>query len=158
MPPQSPPEFAPPQQVTARPPASPPEQGVGMTQDQMKANLQGMLSQLMSKFNQAKSIHADTAEEIKAQDTQMLGDLFDFFESIGVDPSSPDEVNAFMEKLAAQSPELAQQLQSLLTRAMKKNSGITPDQGVGDMPTGMSEGMPNDGATGMPTVGQGMLG
>ena len=126
VPPQSPPEFAPPMPVEARPPASPTDKGGGLTQDQMKANLQGMLSQLMEKFSQAQAIHATTSQEIKAKDAQMLGSLFDFFESIGVDPSNPDEVASFIEKLSQQSPELAQQLQSLLTRAMKKNSGITP--------------------------------
>lgn len=137
VPPQSAPEFAPPMPVEARAPASPTDQGVGLTQDQMKANLQGMLSQLMEKFAQAQSIHATTAQEIKGKDAQMLGDLFDFFESIGVDPSNPDEVAAFIEKLAQQSPELAQQLQSLLTRAMKKDSGVMPEQGMGSTPEGM---------------------
>jgi hypothetical protein len=124
--PQMPPppeEFARPAAVEERPPALPNEGNVGMSQEEMKANLQQMLSELMAKYGDYNAQHFAVANKIQEGDGQMLGDLFDFFTKIGVDPSSPEEVGSYLQKLRSVSPELADQLETLLKRVLMKNEG-----------------------------------
>lgn len=153
---QPPEQFARPQAAPGGPAGVPTDQTIGMSQDEMKGNLQGMLSQLLSKYSDYKAKHAAIGAGLAEQKGNMLSDLFDFFKSIGVDPNQPEEISAYLEMLGEQSPELRAQLEKLLQRALG-------DVGEEDAlpPEGMEPEVPVEGDAqqgGMPPAGQGMLG
>lgn len=137
MPPQAPPQFAPPMAAPASPPGIPTDQSVGMSQEEMKANLQQMLSKLTAEAGNFKAQHFAVGNKMQEQGGQMLRDLFDFFTSIGVDPSVPEEVSAYLEKLRQQSPELAAQLETLLKRILGNSESAQATVEIGATPDGV---------------------
>lgn len=124
--PQSEPEFAPPMGS----PTPLREPGIGMSSDEMKASLGDMLSQLVSKYDEFKNNHSVVQEQLRGSSSQILGDLFDFFSSVGVDPNNPEEVLAYVQKLKQTSPELAAQLESVLAKAMGGGQEEQPDMNI----------------------------
>lgn len=121
--PQPEPEFAPPERVASGAPASPTYGDVGISQEEMRGNLQGMLAQLLEKFSNYKAQTASTGNSLAELRGKMLRDLFDFFESVGVDPSEPQAVSEYIESLRSENPELAAQLEKILKRALGAEGG-----------------------------------
>lgn len=128
-PPQSPqPQLTQPPSTVAPPPVSPegpmgipvgttsqdPATMGSLTQDQMKANLQELMSKIEAKMQDFNSQKFSTDNKLKEQQSQALRQIFDLFKSNGVDPSNLDEVSAFLQKVKDTNPELAQQLEKAL--------------------------------------------
>ena len=86
----------------------------GMTQEQMKANLQELMSKIEAKMQDFNSQKFATDNKLKEQQSQALREVFDLFKSNDVDPSNLDEVSAFLQKVKDSNPELAQQLEKAL--------------------------------------------
>lgn len=91
---------------TLVPPASSPEE--------MRANLEDIKAKLDGKFQDFNSSKFSTDNQMKDQQGQILGLLFDLLEKEGVDPSNPEEVKAFIENIKVQNPELGDQLEQAL--------------------------------------------
>ena len=95
-----------------------------MSQQDMQANLQAMMAKIQPKyqeFTQAKA--AGNANVNKAQ-SLMLRQFFDVLSSYGIDPSNPDDVKQFLDKIKSANPQVYQQIE--------KSIGVM----MGDKPTG----------------------
>jgi len=109
-----------------QPPISPPEamgesvSGTpgGLSQEEMRTNLEDMRAKLEGGYQNFNSQKFALNNETKAMQGSLLQQIFDFFQSVGVDPSSPEEVQQYLNKLKSDSPEMAQQLEVLLQRAL----------------------------------------
>jgi transcriptional regulator with AAA-type ATPase domain len=97
----------------------------GLTQDQMKANLQELMSKIEAKMQDFNSQKFSSDNKIKEQESQTLREIFDLFQQNGVDPSNIDEVSAFLQKIKENNPELAQQLESALQSILGDDPAIT---------------------------------
>lgn len=96
-------------------PASPAEVGApGLSQEQMKGNIQNMMTGIEGKYQDFTTAKTAADTEIANQKTVTLQDLFDFFQSQGVDPNSPEEVQAYLDKLKMSNPEIYDQVESAL--------------------------------------------
>ena|SRR3990167_8797122 len=130
-------------QTVAPAPASP-EQApavsgapVGLSQEEMRANLKGMMEKIQGKYQDFNAQKFSSESKSKEQQSQALREIFSILESMGVDPSSPEEVNAFLEELKIKNPELAQQIETAL------KSVLGEDQEVVEEPVG--EEVPPEG-------------
>lgn len=103
-------------------PASPPAVPVGeetptssgLSQEQMIANLQGLMEKINGKYQDFNSDKFSADNQIKEQRSQSLQQLFDLLQSAGVDPSNVEEVKAFLDSMKEKNPELAQQFEQAL--------------------------------------------
>lgn len=86
----------------------------GMSQDEMRANLQGMMEKIQGKYQDFGAQKFSSESKSKELQSQALREIFSILESMGVDPSSPEAVSAFLEDLRTKNPELAQQIEMAL--------------------------------------------
>ena len=86
----------------------------GLSQDQMKANLQQLMSKIQSKYQDFSTQKFSHNVQMQKQKSKSLRQLFDLFQSQGVDPNSPEEVKSFLDKIKGNNPELYQQLEQAL--------------------------------------------
>src|SRR3990167_10099633 len=86
----------------------------GLSQEEMRANLKGMMEKIQGKFQDFNAQKFSSGNKSKELQSQALREIFSILESMGVDPSSPEEVNAFLEDLKTKNPELAQQIETAL--------------------------------------------
>lgn len=86
-----------------------------MSQEQMRANLQGLMSKIENKYQDFNSQKFASNNKLQEQEGATLRQIFDLFESVGVDPSNVEDVRAFLDKIKANNPELYQQLETLLS-------------------------------------------
>jgi hypothetical protein len=77
--------------------------------------------------NKVTATLQESIEFLRSQEGQemLLRQISDYFTSMGVDPSNPDEVNAFLEKLKVEDSEVYSQLMSYLNKAL---SGMAPEE------------------------------
>ena len=143
-------------------PASPPEapaisRGAStLSQEEMRANMDSTMGQLKGRFGdfQAKKFTMDNnAEESQGM---LLREIFAFFESVGVDPNNPEELNAYLEQLKVEDPEQYQQIESLIDGILGPEASATPEAApavsgnvpvtpeVGQVPPNMNINTPNE--------------
>lgn len=138
---QAPTTFAPPIASPGSVPGIPRDNEVGLSQDEMRARLSEMLSQLSNKGAEMAIRSFSSTNNAKEQSGALMRELFDFFEEVGVDPSNPGEVSAYLDKLRQQNPELAQQLEVLMGRILSRFESFDQgavDVGGGNMPQNMN--------------------
>jgi len=100
----------------------PPVDDPGLSQDQMRTNLQDMMAKVDGKyqeFNAQKFSSDNQSQEIKSQ---VLRELFDLFESKGIDPNNPEEVKEFLDTIKQNNPELYQQVEQALKTLLNGDS------------------------------------
>lgn len=102
-----------------------------MSQEEMRSNMDGMMSQLQNKNKDVKAELFSANNERNSGKGSLLQEIFDFFQSVGVDPSNPEEVQAFLAKLSQDNPEMFAQVQQVLERAMQEDQS---SQDTGAMP------------------------
>lgn len=124
------------------PPQSPQEVpgvpiGGEFSQDQMRGNLQGLMSKIESKRQDLNSQSFTSEFDIEKQKGESLRQLFDLFQSMGIDPSNVEEVGAFLEKIKKNNPELSQQLEKILSSILgeEASSEISSEDSSGGAPT-----------------------
>lgn len=140
LPPQPPQPMQPPGAPKGDPIFAPPmgspaglrEPGIGMSSDQMKAALAEMTSKVMGKYNEFNANHSIAKNRIDQMGPNILAAIYDFFESVGVDPDSQEEVAAYMQKLRETNPELCDQLETMITRAMKRTQPAQEEEPIGE--------------------------
>ena len=117
-----------------------PTQAPVLSQQQMKMNLQQLMAKINQKYQGFSQNNFTSKINSKKQKDQVLRSIFDFFTQAGVNPSDPQAVGNFLNKLKSSSPELYQQLMSVLQTVMggdsPTSSSSTPvsPQGVASVP------------------------
>lgn len=105
------------------PPAPASPLGVGdMPQDQMKSNLQDLMAKLQAKKQETETSMFDIGKKAKESKSQLFNEIYDFFQKNGVDPSNPEQVKEFLDKLKEANPEVFQQVSDILNQIMADDS------------------------------------
>jgi len=141
--PQSPPE-APgiPGEVPGMPGGAP----GALSQEQMKGNLQDLMSKIEGKYQDFNSQKFASGNKAREQQSEALRQVFDLLQSLGIDPSNVEEVKAFLDQIRETNPELSQQLEVALEALLgTEDEDLVPMQE--EMP--VSEELPL-GQEGMP--------
>jgi len=114
--------------------------GEGMSQEMMRSNLRGMMEQIKQKMGGVKAAKFGLDKQRAESKSVTLRNIYDYFESVGVDPSNPDEVRTYIEDMRSESPELAAQLEAYLQEALgAEEEGFVPSVDEGE-PEGFDEG------------------
>ena len=85
-----------------------------LSQEQMKTNLQDMMSKIDEKYSQFKTQKFASDNMIKKQKGEALRQLFDFFQSKGVDPNNPEDIKAYLDNIKEKRPELYAQIEQAI--------------------------------------------
>lgn len=110
-----------------------------LSQDQMRANLTELMDKIQGKYGDFNAQKFASDNKVKEGQSSILRQIFDLLESAGVDPSNPDQVKAFLDKLKMQNPELATQFETAL------QSILGPDEEMGtEEPVDTEGAMPSD--------------
>lgn len=128
----------------------------GLSQEQMKANLQGMMSKIEGKYQDFNSHKFAAANQTTADKSSSLRQLFDLFQSMGVDPSDPAALKQFLAQLQQSNPQMYQQVVDALEAMLGDSPQDTP-QTAGTTPTAIANDAPInnmniDPANAQPTV------
>ena len=137
------------------PPVSPSEVGGiqegGLSQDEMKSNLVDMMSKIEGKYQNFNAQKFSSANQSEESQGNALRKIFDMFNKMGVDPSDPEQVREFLDKLKESNPEVSKQLEGLLEKllgeeipdssedALGAEIPVTEDPLVGQPPVGGME-------------------
>lgn len=104
------------------------QQAPMLSQEQMKGNLQDLMSKIEGQYQDFNSQKFAADNQLAEQQSMSLSQVYDLFESVGVDPNSVEEVQMFLDKIREQNPELAQQLESTLSAMIGEET--TPQMGA----------------------------
>lgn len=102
-------------------------------QDQMRVNLQDLMSKIEGKYQDFNSQKFASDNKLKVQQGESLRQVFDLLESMGIDPSNVEQVREFLARIKESNPELSSQLEIAL-------GSILGDEAVGPEP--ITEGEP----------------
>jgi hypothetical protein len=94
--------------------ASPVPPGAPMTQSQMVSSLTEMMTKIQGKYQDFNARKFSSQNKVNEQQGEALRQIFDLFESNGVDPSNAGQVGAFLDQLKQANPELYQQFTAAL--------------------------------------------
>ena len=94
--------------------ASPVPPGAPMTQNQMVSSLTEMMTKIQGKYQDFNARNFSSKNKVNEQQGEALRQIFDLFESNGVDPSNASQVGAFLDQLKQSNPELYQQFTAAL--------------------------------------------
>ena len=79
-----------------------------MTPEEMKADLDEMLSMLQKKAADVKGNKTTTQAAMEESKRKVMGLFFDILQRAGVDPNNVESIGQFIEQLSQQDPDLAQ--------------------------------------------------
>ena len=137
-----------PNQMSPTPPVASPTSapaGPALSSEQMKSNLQDLMSKVQGKYQDFNSSRFAAANKTQAQRSAAMRQLFEMFESMGVDPSNADQLKQFLNLLKQRNPELYQQIEDALESMLGGSiggglqdtpsvAGTTPTAIAGDAP------------------------
>ncbi len=151
--PTSPPGLPPLSEVPSMNPPLPTEPNLGtnntmLSQDQMKANLQDLMSKIQVKKDQLDTSMFDINKTVKESNSVLFGEVYDFFTKNGIDPTDPEAVKAFLDKIKATQPDVYQMIESIINQLMEGSSQNDPTN-----PLGNSTGAPTTDTTGAANLG-----
>ena len=106
-----------------------------LSQEQMKGNLQELMGKIESKYNEFGAAKASADNASKTSKSEMLREVFDLFESQGVDPNSPEEVGAFLDKIKETNPEIYAQIDQALRSLLGDSPELDTENQAGGIPT-----------------------
>lgn len=89
-------------------------EGEQLSQEEMKTNLQDLMSKIQAKKQLVDTSMFDVAKSGKENKSMLFNEVYAFFQKNGVDPSDPEQVKAFLEKLKQTNPEIYQQIEKIL--------------------------------------------
>lgn len=108
--------------------------GLPLSEEEMRANLQDLMSKIQIKKQAFDNTQVAVDDKMRKQHALVMNQLFDFFKSVNVDPSDPDAINDFLEKIKEQNPEFYQQLvkslEIILGEDERLSKGTTEDQNM----------------------------
>jgi len=94
------------------------EGGEALSQDEMKTNLQDLMSQIENKYQEFNTQKFSSSNKIEEQKSMMLRSLYDVFESFGIDLTNAEQVKEFLDKLKVENPELYTKLEAILVKVI----------------------------------------
>jgi len=116
-----------------------PEQGE-MSQDEMRSNLEAMMSKIDTKYQDFKTQKDSTETSIQEQNNETLRQFFDILQQAGIDPSNVEEVRGFLDKIKASNPELYQKIESALQSIIGDESvDQNSEEIIGETPVDSSQ-------------------
>jgi len=96
--------------------------GGSATPEQM-AKLQELMDKVESKYQDFNSAKLSAGNQNEDQNNDALRELFDMLTQAGIDPSNPDEIQAFLDKVKVADPEMFQRLEAALGALLGKDTG-----------------------------------
>ncbi len=124
-----------------------------MTDQDRKADLQNDFAKLDNLQTDVKANQAKVTAEAAAGKEGVVKDVFEMMLDQGVDPSKPEQVTAFLEKLNKEDPALLE----LFMSAFERLTGGAMGQGMpGAAPGGSATPPPMPGMPGMPGAAPGV--
>lgn len=119
-------------------PVSPPQVGSdptqvegGMSQEMMRANLEALMNKIQERYTDIKSQRSASAETLMEQKSIALQEIFDLFQSMGIDPNSVEEVREFLDSIKKSDPELSQKIETALESLLEEDDGeVNQNPGV----------------------------
>lgn len=85
----------------------PAEEG-SMTSEEMKQDLQNKFNNVDNKAKQLNSNRIASKNKLENTKATFIKSLMSFLIQMGVDPSNPESINKFLQKLEAQNPDIAE--------------------------------------------------
>ncbi len=113
-----------------------------LSQDQMKQNLQGLMSKIEGKYQDFNSSKFAASNKTAADRSSALRQLFDMFQAMGVDPSDPAALKQFLSQLEQSNPEMYQQVVEALEAMLGDNGPQNTPQNAGTTPTAIANDAP----------------
>lgn len=101
---------------------APVEEGAGLSQEQMRANLQEMAGNIESKYQDFNSQKFAFKNKLELKKREALKEVFDIMETAGIDLNSPEDVKMFLDSLREKNPELSQIIESSLEELFSEDS------------------------------------
>lgn len=101
---------------------APVEEGAGLSQEQMRANLQEMAGNIESKYQDFNSQKFASKNKLELKKREALKEVFDIMETAGIDLNSPEDVKMFLDSLREKNPELSQIIESSLEELFSEDS------------------------------------
>ncbi len=86
----------------------------GLTQTQMVSTLQDLMGNIESKYKEYQTQSAITQNGMALQKSDVLQNLFDLFQTQGVDPSNPQAVRDLLDKVQQNNPDTYRQIEQSL--------------------------------------------
>ena len=99
----------------------------GLSQEEMRINLKGMMEKIQGKHQDFSAQKLSSENKSKELQSQALREIFSVLESIGIDPSSPEQVSAFLEDLRTKNPELAQQIEKAMASVLGEEAEVAEE-------------------------------
>lgn len=126
-------------------PPSPPEveDGGTLSRDQMLQNIKGQLDKVGSRYQDFNAVKTSSDIKNKKSQGEILRQVFDLLQSVGIDPSNVEQVQEFLNKIKEENPELYTQLEQALKSIVggeAENDGVTVDSG--EIPQNLGSEMP----------------
>lgn len=98
-----------------------------MSQDQMKSNLQDLMSKIDNKYQDFNVQKFSSDNKVKSSNAEALRMFFDMLQENGVDPSNVEEVGAFLEKIKTNNPEVFKQIEAILQNLIAGDTSSEPE-------------------------------
>lgn len=102
-----------PPSTVAEAPVSP-DEASSMSQEEMRQNLQDMMAKIDSKYQDFSMQNFSNNTVNQKSKSEALIMFFDMLKQAGVDPSNVEEVNAFLESIKQNNPEIFKQIEAIL--------------------------------------------
>jgi len=99
-----------------------------MTPEEMKADLQQLISKVDSKYQNFNSLRDQEKSSDKDMREKILNQVFETLAKSGVDGSDPQQLNTFLEKIKTTSPELYQFFSEAITSLMGVDATSMPSE------------------------------
>ena len=119
-----------------------------LSQEEMKKNLQDMMAKIDAKHGEFVSQKNVADSQVKEQSSLSLSDLFDFFQSKGVDPSNPEDVKAYLDKIKQNDPVAYEKITKILDMLLGDGNAMSSEApaGEGELPIAPVGGASPEGA------------
>lgn len=134
-----------PESPTEVPGIADPNMTAAMSQEEMKANLQGMMSKIEALNNQNKAGSASLEIQNQKDRSAALQQIFELFQQNGIDPGDVEQVKAFLAKIQQSNPELASMVEKALVSILGEEGGeVPPTEGEVALPQDNMNINPNE--------------
>lgn len=112
-----------------------PDEASGMSQEEMRQNLQDLMGKIDSKYQDFSVQNFSLKNKTQSSKAEALRMFFDMLKQSGVDPSNVEEVNAFLQKIKENNPEIFKQIEKILQALISGDetvpeNGTTPDASI----------------------------
>lgn len=103
--------------------------GAGLSQEQMKGNLQDMLSKIDDKYKEFDDSKFSSDNLASKKKSEALSELFSILQSKGIDPNDPEQLKAYLDEIQSTNPELYKQIVGGI------NAILGPQEGTEALPS-----------------------